>query len=371
MDAASAQADELAYLYDSEFVVLTPPVPDRLPYADTWQAAWDFVKSTWPIEDKPFYTQDGIEAYRARQEPGSDSFRIDLGESGTFPYRGEGWDAVETDTPYEAGATWATAPQSRLFVPLRQVDPAGAYNVRLRVHPFAYPGSSQQTVSLVVNGARAGGAQSLSDGWQEITWQVPGSMLVDGLNRLDFAWGYTAAPRTVTPGSRQIGTTGVDLPIDADIKAFAGGGFIALFDEQGEQTDASAGRHGVNVTVLDPKSGKVVDRVGFDTTANEGESAKLAAYLEQVPGGSPVLVASYGDAWAHLTEEAVAALRNIGADVTLEGLQNQYFAIIGLSGARPGSAVQTVDPADAFARVSLNRDRRDLAGAVDWVEVAP
>ena len=214
-----------------------------------------------------------------------------------------------------------------------------------------------------------GAAQGLSDGWQEITWQVPGSALVDGLNRLDLQWGYTAAPRTVTPGSRQIGSTGVELPIDADVKAFADGGFIALFDAAGEQSDASAGRRGVNVTVLDPKSGKVLDKAGFDTTANEGESAKLAAYLQQIPAGSPVLVASYGDAWTHLTQDAVTALQGIGADVSLDGLQNQYFAIIGAAGAQPGSAVQTVDPADAFARVSLNRDRRDLAGAVDWVEI--
>ena len=132
LDAAAAQADELAYLYDTEFVVLTPPIADRLPYSDTWQASWDFVKSTWPLEEQPFYAQDGIEAYRVRQPDGSDSFRIDLGEAGTFPYRGEGWDAAETDTPYEASATWATALQSRLFVPLRQVDPAATYDVRVQ-----------------------------------------------------------------------------------------------------------------------------------------------------------------------------------------------------------------------------------------------
>ncbi len=283
--AAAAQAGELAYLYDTEFVVLTPPIADRLPYSDTWQASWDFVKTTWPLAEQPFYAQDGIEAYRVRQPEGSDSFRLDLGEPGTFPYRGEGWDAAETDTPYDTGAIWATALQSRLFVPLRQVDPAATYAVRLRVHPFAYPGSRPQTVALAANGVQAGAPQALRDGWQEIAWQVRGSALLDGLNRLDLQWGDTAAPRTVTPGSRQIGSTGVELPIDADVKAFADGGFMALFDAAGEQIDASAGRRGVNVTVLDPKSGQVLGKEGFDTTANAGESAKLAAYLQQNPRG--------------------------------------------------------------------------------------
>jgi hypothetical protein len=362
----------LAYLYDTEFVVLTPPVPDRLPYADTWQAAWDFVKATWPLEEQPFYTEDGIEAYRVRQPAGSDAFRLDLGAPGTYPYRGEGWDAAETDTPYDTSAIWATAPTSRLFLPLRSVNPQATYTVGLRVHPFVYEGGPAQTVTLRVNGADEWEeVQPLSPGWQEVEWQIPGSALVDGLNRLELQWGGTAAPRTVTPGSRQIGATGAQLPIDADVKAFADGGFIALFDDEGDQVDASAGRRGVNVTVLDPSSGQVVEQVGFDTTANEGESAKLADFLAQVPPAAPVLVASYGDAWAHLTEEAVEGLRAIGADVTVEGLQNQYFALVGVQGAAPGTALQTVDGADAFVRVSLNRDRRNLAAAVDWLEVTP
>ena len=370
LEAAAAQADELAYLYDTEYVVLTPPIPDRLPYADTWQAAWDFVKSTWPLEDEPFYAEDGIEAYRVPQDAGSDQFRLDLGAPGTFPYRGEGWDEAEADNVYEAEAIWATAQTSRLFVPLREVDPAATYSVRLRLHPFAFEGGRQQTVTLAINGVQEWDqTQPLSLGWQEIGWEVPGSVLVDGLNRLELVWGYTAAPRAVTPSSRQIGATGVALPIDADIKAFADGGFIALFDEAGEQIDASAGRRGVNVTVLDPASGAVVQQVGFDTTANAGESTALAAMLQETAPGAPVLVASYGDAWAYLDEEAVSALQGIGADVTLDGLQNQYFAIVGVAGSAPGSAVQSIDPADAFVRVSLNRDRRELAAAVDWVEV--
>jgi hypothetical protein len=370
LEAAAAQANDLAYLYDTEFVVLTPPIPDRLPYADTWQAAWDFVKSTWPIEEEPFYAADGYEAYRVRQQDGSDSFRIDLGQSGTFPYRGEGWDAAETDMPYEVGATWANAQASRLFVPLREVDPTATYTVRARIHPFVYEGGTVQTVNLAVNGLQEWDqAKPLSAGWQQVEWQLPGSVLVDGLNRLELRWGHTAAPRTVTPGSRQIGSTGLGLPIDADVKAFADGGFIALFDDEGEQIDASAGRRGVNVTLLDPQSGQVVAKVGFDTTASGAQSAALAAMLAGVPAGAPVLVASYGDAWAHLTEDAVGALRSIGADITLEGLQNQYFAIVGAGGAQPGSAVQSVDPVEAFVRASLNRDRRELAAAVDWVEI--
>jgi hypothetical protein len=57
--------------------------------------------------------------------------------------------------------------------------------------------------------------------------------------------------------------------------------------------------------------------------------------------------------------------------VTLEEMQEQYLAGVGVRGAAPNSGVWTVHPDDAFVSISLNRDRRTLAAAVDWVEVAP
>lgn len=368
--AARDQAAELMYLYNTGYVVLMPPIPQRFPYADHWQEAWAFAKETLPLEAEPFYAADGIEAYRVRQPTGEDRFTVDLGAPGTYPYRGEGWDEAEVDSPYDTPAVWATAQASRLFIPLRNLDPAASYTVAVRLHPFAYTDSPAQTVALQVNGALLE-AKPLSAEWQTVEWQVSGASLIDGLNRLELAWAYAAAPRAVLGGDRAIGATGVELPVDADLKAFAEGGFIALFDEDGNQTDASAGRRGVNVAVLDPISGKVTGSAGFDTAANAYESEALVAYLAQAEEGAPVLIASSGDAGAHLTEDAVEALRSLGADVQLDELRNAYFAIVGVQGAAPSSALVAIDPNEAFLRVSLNRDRRTLAAAVDWVEVRP
>ncbi len=370
LTAAKAQAKELMYLYNTAYLVLMPPIPQRLPYADHWQEAWAFAKETLPLEDQPFFSQDGIEAYRLILPEGTDDFTVDLGAAGTYPYRGEGWDAAETDAPYDVSSIWATADESVLFVPLRNVDPDATYSVSLRARPYVYPGSQAQTVSLQINDLTVA-SQPLTDGWQTVTWQAPGDALVDGLNRITLAWDHTAAPRDVTPGDRTIGNTGVTLPVDADLKAFEDGGFIALFDEEGEQHDASAGRQGVNITVLDAKTGEVVEMRGFDTTANEYESAKLAAFVDELPDGLPVLVVSQGDASAHLTDAVVEALQSLGADVSLDTLRDRYFAIVGVSGAEPDSAMSAVDDKEAFLRVSLNRDQRPLAAAVDWLEIAP
>lgn len=374
--AAVAQSDELMALYNVGYAIFYPPIEERPPYSLNWEQTWQFAKEILPLEEEPFWTGDGIEAYRVLQagqdDAGiGDSFRLDLGEPGTLAYRGEGWDSAETDAPNGESAIWSTDGTSRILVPLRNVDSGATYRLSIRVHPFGYSDASpKQAVGLTVNGTPIL-TQVIPElaGWHELAWEVPGDLLVNSLNRLALEWAWTAVPREVIPGSRQIGATGVDLPIDVDVKGFADGGFIALFDEDGDQSDGSVGRMGVNVTVLDPITGNVDEMAGFDTTANTYEAQELAAYLNGIPAGYPVLVVSRGPAWQNLTEEAIAGLQGIGAELTLDGIQQNYVAIAGVQGASPGSAAQVVDPSDAFLRVSLNRDRRALGGAVDWIEI--
>ncbi|MCS6827462.1 MAG: hypothetical protein NZ553_12680 [Caldilinea sp.] len=369
LEAALEQAEDLMYLYDTRYVLLFPPVPERPPYSDTWQDAWDFVKRTLPLEPTPFWAEDGVEAYRVIQPAGGDQFYLNLGEPGTFAYRGEGWDEAEVDAPYGASAVWATGRSSRLFMPLRRVNADAVYRIQVTAHPFTYPDSPPQQVALTINGHRLD-AQPLPDGWRTLAWTVPGARLKSGLNRLELTWSYAAAPRKVIPGERMIGATGMELPIDADLKAFADGGFIALFDEEGRQIDASAGRHGVNLTVLDRRSGRVLEKAGFDTTASEAENERLIAFVEQIPEGAPTLVVTYGEATTYLSEEALRVLERIGAALTLDDVRGRHFAVVGVKGAAPGTAAQVIDDVEAFLRVSLNRDRRPLAAAVDSVQIS-
>jgi hypothetical protein len=371
-EAAKAQATDLMYLYNTGYVLLYPPIPDRPPYSDNWQATWEYVKATLPLEAKPFWVKDGIEAYRVIQPVGKDSFHLDLGAPATYAYRGEGWEETETGTIYNASAIWgiqdSTSPSSRLFIPLRQVEPSATYSVTVQLHPFAYPGSPQQSVTLSVNGAPFA-TQLTTPDWQTVSWQIPGSVLINGLNRLELAWGYSAVPRKVLGGDRAIGKTGVQLPMDAALTSFADGGYIALFNDEGTQSDGSAGRKGFNVTVIDPGTGQVLDKEGFDTTASSNESVRLAAYLNAIPSGQIILVATYGDAWNKLKPEATTALQTFGIEVRPELLQGKYLAAAGVQGAAPGSGAAVLDDASAFLQISLDRDRRNLAAAVDWVDV--
>ena len=50
-------------------------------------------------------------------------------------------------------------------------------------------------------------------------------------------------------------------------------------------------------------------------------------------------------------------------------LAGQAHALVGVRGAAPGAAAETIAPEDAFVRVA--GDFRTLAAAVDWVELGP
>ncbi len=131
--------------------------------------------------------------------------------------------------------------------------------------------------------------------------------------------------------------------------------------------DVSAGRAGYNVAVLDERTGALLDKAGFDTTANTHEADRLAAYLQRIPAGRIVVLATKGAATANLTPAAVAALRGVGSTIA-------DTAELARAGARPGRRAGRT--ARLRSRGHCTRrlhtragDFRTLAAAVDWVEL--
>jgi hypothetical protein len=124
---------------------------------------------------------------------------------------------------------------------------------------------------------------------------------------------------------------------------------------------------GYNVAVVDPQSGRLLDRQGFDTTASgsEAEAAALARTIAAVPDGQIVVVALQGEGEAHLTDEAVVAFHQIGGQADLRGTSGWSHAIIGVKGAAPGTAMEVAGVGDAW--LSVAPDRRTLAIAVDSI----
>ena len=359
--AARSQAAALMTLLDVRYLVVNPPVPGRYPYADTWQATRDYALQALPVDPQPLFEADGVQVYRVQTPPPPLPFVLDFGSQDTLPYRGDHWDVDEADLA-GASAVWMTGRQTELFLPV-QPPPDQNFRLTLRVTPYSYPGGPAQTLAVDWNGYSLG-QHALSPGWQEITFEAPAAAVRRGPNTVSLRSGWTQAPRDAQPETALIGATGVRAPVIIEVHAFSEA-FITLTTAQGQRVDASAGRRGVNLAMLDEKTGALLDTRGFDTAANEFESEALAAYLAQAPAGRVVVVATKGDATQHLTAGARAALGRLGVAADLAA--GASLAAVGVQGAEHGAAAQAAAPGDAYLRVG--GDARPLALAVDWVRV--
>jgi hypothetical protein len=163
-----------------------------------------------------------------------------------------------------------------------------------------------------------------------------------------------------------VGQTGVVSPVEITVNsAGASAGDFAYITVDGK--DASTHRRGYNLAVMDPTTGAVAQRAGFDTFANEFESQDMVNFIEVIPDGHIVAVAMKGDGGAHLTEAAVEALRSLGAQLDLRTTEGLSHAIVGVKGAAPGSALESSGEGNSYLHVGKNPDERNLSVALDYV----
>ncbi len=367
--AARAGAGPLMALYDVRYFVTTPPIAGRYPYQDTWKRTEAYALEVLPLEKPAAWEKDGYRVYRVIQPPVQLPFRVDVGKAGAEPYLGAGWDVRTDEQPFGATANWATDRVTELYLPL---DVPKEVTLQLALAPLSYAGGPQQKLSIAVNDIGVLRDQPLAGGWQTVEAKVPATATRRGPNRIRLEFAWASSPRKVFPDAASravIGGTGIVSPVNLDVHGFAEA-YISAFDPDGHETKASAGRRGYNVAVFDPVSGKLLELRGFDTAANTYEADALAAYISGISRGCIVAIATKGDAAAHLTPAAVAALRDLGSHVAAPSeLAGQSHALIGVKGAAPGSAAEAIGANDAFVRVA--GDFRSLAAAIDWVELGP
>ncbi len=363
--AARAAAADLMTLYDVRYFITTPAIPGRYPYQDTIHQTEAYALAVLPLEKPAFWEGDGYKAYRVIQKPVRLPLRVDVGVPGAEPYLGAGWDVRTDEQPYNATANWVVGRTAELYLPLSAPTDV---TLRLAVAPLGYAGAPPQKLSIRVNDAPVLRDYELAAGWQTVTAAVPATATRRGPNRvrLEFAWAVSPRRAFPDPVSRAvIGATGVASPVNLEAHAFSEA-FISAFTADGREVKASVGRRGYNVAVFDPRSGALLNQRGFDTAANAYEADGLAAYLNAIPRGRIVVVATKGDAGRHLTPAAADALRRLGSRITsADDLAGRAHALIGVQGAGPGTAAEVIQPDDAFVRVA--GDFRTLAAAVDWV----
>ncbi|MBN1139208.1 MAG: hypothetical protein JXM73_21700 [Anaerolineae bacterium] len=367
--ADRASADEFLWYYNIRYVIVSPPVPDRPPYTDTYTATLAYVEEVLPMSK--IYDQDGWRLYRVNRDPDAARAAVEVDFGSQAPLRrmalGEGWAADELIQG--ATANWAVEQEARVLLP-SAVDTS--YRLTVRALPFDYPGAEAQTMALVVNGHRLERI-TLAAGWGAYSWEAPAQLLEQPINDLRFELDHLAAPADVLPGNGAIGATGVEAPVAIEVNSDAPADLAYITAGEGDLAkDGSVHRAGYNVAVIDQKSGRLVDQQGFDTTpaGEPGQAAALADFIASIPAGRIVVVAMQGDGAAGLTDAAVAAFRTIGGQADPRGTTGGSHIIVGVKGAAPGTALEAAGLGSQWLRVAP--DRRTLGVAVDtllWEQI--
>ena len=363
LEQARQQTTELMTLYNIKYLVIHEPIPHRKPYEDTYLSTRNLALDLIPHQSKPTYQSPGVEVFAVEQAEIPNPLVIDFGNPSSVPYRGQGW--ADNEDIFAATANWATALEADIFFPVRNAASVNR-QLSIQIAPFAYPGMPEQSVDLILNGQSLDNIFSLREDWQLIETSLPKDDLVNGLNRLTLKFAQAAEPRQVLPGNKAVGNTGIETPIDLEVNSGESFAFITTgFGETA--TDASAHRRGVNVAVIHPQSGEVIEFKGFDTAANEFEAAALSRFIAEISEGYIVVVATQGlDATAFFDENTLVALQSIG--LTSDGLRSPFSAI-GVKGAPTGMALQATGEGTAYLRLGDIPDIRPLAAAVDKVTI--
>jgi hypothetical protein len=360
--ADRATAEEFVSFYDIRYVVVAPGVPGRPPYVDTRGEAVAYLEEVLPLERMA--EEDGWLLYRVQRPPLPAAFAVDLGSDAprTAMALGEGWGGNEDIQG--TTASWAVAQDARVFLPSTE---GASYRLTMTALPFEYPGADEQRASVEVDGRRLEQV-AMSSGWGTYSWEVPADLVRTGLADVRLRFERLDAPADVLPGNGEIGATGLQAPLPIEVNSGGPADFAFITVGSGDDArDGSVHSPGYNVAVIDPRSGKLLEQRGFDTTpgGSESEAAALAEMIDAVPEGRIVVVAMQGDGAENLTAAAVEALRQIGGQVDPRGTAGWSHAIIGVKGAAPGTALEVAGPDGGWLRVEP--DRRTLAIAVDTI----
>jgi len=309
-------ADVLRFL-NIEAVVIHP--------AEAGPEVVSYVETTMPVE--PFYEGENAVAYDVDLPPWPEAWSVVPGDELARLSYAEGWGLPAH------GMIWAQRMAARLLVPLDGSPQRMTFR--------AYGPADGQRLWVEVNGQPIQRID-LTPGWAEYEAIVPAGVAREGLNELwlRFDKVYPASELRLSP--RAIGRTGVESPVNLVVQS-AGlevGSFGHIYVDG---VDVSPNRRGYNVAVIHPQTGQVEQVGTFDTHLDEGASQALADFLRAIPQARIVAVAAADEASRLLGQEAVDALRDIGASGDLRDKFRWGQAIVGVKGASPGTALEALD----------------------------
>lgn len=297
-----------------------------------------YIEETLPVTkiSESYENGRGVVAYRVNALASTDSLTLKPNDPLARLYLGEGWGALGGDM------FLAQRREAKLFFPLDTPRDSKLTLANFTPHP-----SAGQALMVRVNGHQVASFNPipLDDGSLNVT--LPAASLQSGINEISLLFDRTL-PATQL------------LPSDVSIVVRSAG------EEQGafghiyvKGVDESPNQRGYNIVVIEPRTGKVQARENFDTFLGGRESTRMSEFIDQIAEGDLVAVAADDTVWnpnpdqPHLTEQAVNALKTIGASRDLRGKFRWSHAIIGVKGAPLDSALEAASET-AVSQVVLN-----------------
>jgi hypothetical protein len=353
--ADRALAGDVLRFFGIRYIVVRPG-PGADP-AVTPEATLPYIQAV--LLAQPVYHDPALTVYRVELPPLPREIEVSLAAPLAPLYFGEGWGALTDRSMDETPQwMWAQRRQAHLFVPLA----GGPQEVTLRIFT---PGEGQRLI-VEANSWRST-SLSLRPGWGEYALSLPAQAVQAGLNEIHLYFDR------LYPVAELLGRAGAadgQNPLGAENPAI-------LVQSAGEEVgdfahihvngvDVSPNQRGYNLAVISPQG--EVQTASFDTHLDPGASAALAGFIAAVPQGHRVAIAVADEASMSLGEEAVAALRSVGATGDLRGKFRWSHAFIGVKGATPGSALEALDglrPVTVAAGPALTEPR--VAVAIEWL----
>jgi hypothetical protein len=278
-----------------------------------------YIEATMPVER--FHDQGGIVAYRVTLPPPAHEITVDLDSELARLNRAEGWGRPTLLGQGLSGYRWVQRREARLLVHLN----GEAQMMWLRAFCPAW----DQELTVIFNGRRLGPIE-LEQGWGEYKLEVPAEHVRPGLNEVRFHFAHLFPIEDYRQGSYFIGGTAAISPVAITVESAGqeAGDFGHIYMDG---RNVSPEGRGYNLAVMDPQTGAVEATASFDTHLDGEASQAMADFMASIPEGRIVAVAVRDEASRLLSEEAVQALRTIGAEGDLRVKFRWGQAIIGVA----------------------------------------
>jgi hypothetical protein len=197
----------------------------------------------------------------------------------------------------------------------------------------------EQLARVSLNGRTVDEGRIDGDGMLTMTLPPPYNQAAFNVVSLEFKY---RRPRLEPRDRYLVGTTGTLSPGDLRVQSAGqphGEHASIVFNG----VELAPNQRGYNLAALTP-DGRFHAIGVFDTFFDPKASARLAAFIGDLPEGTVVVGAVRDEASGQLSDAAIHALRTLGVAGDLRGHFRESHAFVGVKGAAPGTALEELGP---------------------------